>query len=87
MEDTTWEDDRLVAATLTRHEADLTWPPPPVQPVDPSEVPEVQAFFWRASIATKIAAYVLGVVLVTIAGLATARAHNQLFRIDPEAAR
>lgn len=81
------EEDRSgpAFATLTRHEAEWSWPPPAVQPVDPKEVPEVGAFFWRVSTTTKIAAYVLTVLLVTLAGIATARARDQFFRIDAEA--
>jgi hypothetical protein len=72
-------------ATLTRQEAEWSWPPPAVAPVDPTEVPEVERFFWRASKATKIVAYVLGVLLVTLAGVATARARDQYFKIGAEA--
>jgi len=71
-------------AKLTQHEPDWSWPPPAVAPVDPSEVPEVATFFWKISTTTKIVAYVLGVLLVTLAGVAGARAHDQLFVIDAE---
>ncbi|NUO48993.1 MAG: hypothetical protein HOV80_09075 [Polyangiaceae bacterium] len=72
-------------ATLTRQEAEWSWPPPAAQPVDPTEVPEVEAFFWRVSTTTKIAAYVFGVLLVTLVGVATARARDQYFTIGVEA--
>ena len=42
-------------------------------------------FLRRASKATKIVAYVLGVLLVTLAGVATARARDQYFKIGAEA--
>jgi hypothetical protein len=73
-------------AKLTQHEAEWSWPPPAVPPVDPAEVPEVAAFFWRASTATKIVAYVFGVLIVTLAFVATARARDQFFQIAAEAA-
>jgi hypothetical protein len=72
-------------ATLTQHEAEWSWPPPAAQPVDPTEVPEVESFFWRVSTTTKIAAYVIGVLLVTLAGVATARARDHYFTIGAEA--
>lgn len=80
-------DTELVAATLTVQETDLTWPPPAVQPVDPSEVPEVEAFFFaRRAAAMKIAAFFLGALIVTMVGIATATAEEQLVPITRDAA-
>ena len=73
-------------AKLTRDEPEWSWPPPAVPPVDPAEVPEVAAFFWKISTAAKIVAYLFGVLIVTLAFVATARARDQFFRIAPEAA-
>jgi hypothetical protein len=82
------EEDREEAepafAALTQHEAEWSWPPAAVSPVDPTEVPEVESFFWRASPLTKAALYVFGVLLVTLAGVATATARDHFFTIGAE---
>lgn len=78
------EDTPSAFAQLTQQEPEWSWPPPAVEPFDPSEVPEVHSFFWRASTTSKVAAYVLVVALVTLAGIATATARDQFFSIDAE---
>jgi len=79
------EDAGPAFAKLTQHEPEWSWPPPAVPPVDPAEVPEVASFFWKISTTTKVVAYLLGVLFVTLAFVASARARDEYFRAAPEA--
>ncbi len=80
------DEEPWASAAPTVSEPDLSWPPAAVACVDPAEVPEVDAFFFRRRMAVyRALAFVGGVLLVTLAGLATATAKAYHFEIGVEA--
>jgi hypothetical protein len=75
-----------VDATESRFEPELAWPPPPVEPTEPSLELEVGSFFGQKRLAMRRG--LLFGVTTTILSIATAAlASDGLFEIAPEPVR